>query len=114
MLLVCAVVSEVSTGAGFARMLTHIDIVRIQFLTSCRTEDLSSLMTFGQRPPSVPCHMVFPIGCLATLQLISLRASKKEHSVFCNPIMEVTFHHIAIFYALEADHWIQSMLRGED
>lgn len=36
--------------------LTHVTVGRTQLVTDCWSEDLSSLLALGQRPPSVPCH----------------------------------------------------------
>lgn len=82
MLLVWAVVSESSTGAGFASKLTHMDIVRISSSPAIGLKTSVLWLLFGQRPPSVPSHMALTVGQLTTLQLASCRENRKEHSVF--------------------------------
>ena len=49
--------SEDSSEGGLASRRTHVVLGRIQLLTSCSTEDISSLLAVGPRPPSVPCFM---------------------------------------------------------
>lgn len=82
MLLVWPVVSEGSTRAGFASKLTHMDVVRISSSPAIGLKTSVLWFPFGQRLPSVPCHMALSIGQLTTLQLASLRENKKEHAVF--------------------------------
>ena len=71
------------------------------------------LMTLDQRPTSVTWLVILPKGSHNTIAGFS-QSNKKEHSVLCNLITEVTFHHLAIFYSSETDHWTQSTLMGED
>ena len=52
------------TLGGSASKLTHMVVGRIQFLVCFWTEGLSSLITAGQRPRSVPCHVGLSKGQL--------------------------------------------------
>lgn len=49
-----AVSSEGSSEAGPASWLTHMVLGRIQFLSGCWTEEISSSLAVGSRLPSVP------------------------------------------------------------
>lgn len=53
---------EGSTERSFTPKLTPMVLSRIQFLTGCGTEEISSLLAVGPRPPSVPCFVGLCIG----------------------------------------------------
>lgn len=44
-------------GEGYTFKHTYVIIRRILFLVGWWTEDLSSLLVVGQKPPSAPCHL---------------------------------------------------------
>lgn len=70
--------SQGSIGEGSASKLIFVVVGRISFLLCCCTEGISSSVSVGWRPPSVPCYVNFSIRQLETWQLASLRVSKRE------------------------------------
>lgn len=72
-----AVSSEGQIGKGSTSKFTHMVLGLFPFLGDHQTEGLNSSMTFGQRLPSVSCHMVLSIEQLTTWQLAPSAQARK-------------------------------------
>lgn len=91
--------SEVQLGKDRLPKLTQLSTGSIQFLTGCWTKDLSSLLAFGQRFLSFPCHVCLPHSILLHQSMQAKKTTEKiclqdgSHT-FCNSVTEVTAHHL--------------------
>lgn len=96
---------------GQASKLTWL-LAEFSFLESCLMEGLSSLLTIGQRLPSVSCHtkkeIFSPIWLLASEKAIE-SASKAEGTVSCNLIMEVTSCHLCSALLFRSESLLTTM-----
>lgn len=100
--------SEGSNEGGSPLQLTHMVVVRIQFLMGNWTEGLSSSLGGNEKLPSVPHHMAWA-SHWAAYNRASTRASnqgKREHTrqklhSLRNRISEVASYTFAIFHLSE-------------
>lgn len=97
-----------SFGKGSAFKISCMVFGRIQSFLGCWIESFSSSQLLAKGHPHFLAMQTFPIWQLASSKCVRWKGNRERparwKSVFCNLIMEVTFHHFAIVCSLEASH----------
>lgn len=91
-------------------------IGRIQSFLSCWTEGVSSSLTVGLRPHSIPYLVGLYTYQHAFLKHTIREDERNDHKMvvraFCNLITEVTFHHFYQFLLARSKSLVWSTLKG--